>query len=133
MTDKQKRFCDEYLIDLNATQAAIRAGYSSKTAYSIGNENLKKPELQKYIEERKKDVQNNTELKKSDIIDALKSIGFAEIDKKTIRPKDAIRALEVISKMLGYDEPITDDLDKLDAVLEKLDCLDKKENSRETG
>ena len=45
MTKKQKRFCEEYLIDLNATQAAIRAGYSPETAYSIGQENLKKPEL----------------------------------------------------------------------------------------
>ena len=44
MTEKQKLFCEEYLIDLNATQAALRAGYSEKTAYSIGNENLKKPE-----------------------------------------------------------------------------------------
>ena len=52
MTEKQKRFCDEYLIDLNATQAAIRAGYSRKTAYSIGTENLKKPEIEKYIEKR---------------------------------------------------------------------------------
>lgn len=41
MTEKQKLFCEEYLIDLNATQAALRAGYSEKTAYSIGNENLK--------------------------------------------------------------------------------------------
>ena len=46
MTEKQKLFCEEYLIDLNATQAALRAGYSEKTAYSIGNENLKKPESQ---------------------------------------------------------------------------------------
>ena len=52
MTAKQRRFCDEYLIDLNATQAAIRAGYSKKTAYSIGEENLKKPELKKYIDQR---------------------------------------------------------------------------------
>ena len=52
LTAKQQRFCDEYLIDLNATQAAIRSGYSKKTAYSIGVENLKKPELKKYIDER---------------------------------------------------------------------------------
>ena len=52
LTAKQQRFCDEYLIDLNATQAAIRAGYSKKTAYSIGNENLKKPEIKAYIENR---------------------------------------------------------------------------------
>ena len=47
MTDRQKKFCDEYLIDLNATQAAIRAGYSEKTAYSISNELLKKPQIKR--------------------------------------------------------------------------------------
>jgi phage terminase small subunit len=45
VTPKQQRFVEEYLIDLNATQAAIRAGYSADTAYSIGNENLSKPEI----------------------------------------------------------------------------------------
>lgn len=49
LTAKQERFCREYLVDLNATQAAIRAGYSQKTAYSIGEENLKKPEIKKFI------------------------------------------------------------------------------------
>lgn len=52
LTAKQQRFCDEYLIDLNATQAAIRAGYSKKTARAIGNENLTKPDIKEYIEER---------------------------------------------------------------------------------
>ena len=52
MTAKMQRFCDEYLIDLNATQAAIRAGYSKRTAYSIGVENLKKPEIKAYIDRR---------------------------------------------------------------------------------
>ena len=50
MTKKQKRFIEEYLIDLNATQAAIRAGYSPDTAYSIGQENLKKPEVRAQID-----------------------------------------------------------------------------------
>lgn len=45
LTAKQKAFVMEYLIDLNATQAAIRAGYSQASAYSIGEENLKKPEI----------------------------------------------------------------------------------------
>lgn len=52
MTAKQMRFCDEYLIDLNATQAAIRAGYSKKTARVIGQENLTKPAIKEYIEKR---------------------------------------------------------------------------------
>ncbi|HBI2170509.1 TPA: terminase small subunit [Listeria monocytogenes] len=52
LTQKQKRFCDEYLIDLNATQAAIRAGYSKKTARAIANENFTKPYIKEYIEKR---------------------------------------------------------------------------------
>ena len=52
MTARQMRFCDEYLIDLNATQAAIRAGYSTKTAGVMAAENLKKPMIKAYIEKR---------------------------------------------------------------------------------
>lgn len=52
LTAKQQRFCDEYLIDLNATQAAIRAGYSKKTAKQIGQENLTKPDINEYIGKR---------------------------------------------------------------------------------
>jgi len=58
LTEKQKRFCDEYLMDLNATQAAIRAGYSTKTAKSIGQENLTKPYLKTYIGERLKQLED---------------------------------------------------------------------------
>ncbi len=53
LTAKQELFVKEYLVDGNATQSAIRAGYSEKTAYSIGNENLRKPEIQKAIDEEK--------------------------------------------------------------------------------
>lgn len=52
MTPKQQLFCDEYLIDLNATQAAIRAGYSEKTARQTGVENLTKPVIRAYLDER---------------------------------------------------------------------------------
>ena len=55
LTAKQKLFCHEYLIDLNATQAAIRAGYSKKTAYSIGSENLSKPEILEFINKAKEE------------------------------------------------------------------------------
>lgn len=53
LTDKQEMFCKEYMIDLNATQAAIRAGYSEHTAKDIGCENLAKPNIQEYIQELK--------------------------------------------------------------------------------
>ena len=52
LTAKQQRFCDEYLIDLNATQAAIRAGYSEKAARQIATENMAKPSIREYIDKR---------------------------------------------------------------------------------
>jgi phage terminase small subunit len=75
LTAKQQRFVDEYLVDLNATQAAIRAGYSQKTAGQIGDENLKKPEIaaavQKAIDERAKKVGVSAEYVLSTIIDTI--------------------------------------------------------------
>ena len=68
LTEKQKRFCDEYLIDLNATQAAIRAGYSKKTAYSIGIENLKKPVIQNYIDERLNQLEDERIAKADEVL-----------------------------------------------------------------
>lgn len=52
LTYRQKLFCDEYLIDCNGTQAAIRAGYSPHTAAVIATENLNKPKIRAYIDQR---------------------------------------------------------------------------------
>ncbi len=60
LTDRQQRFVDEYMVDLNATQAAIRAGYSLETAGSIGHENLKKPEIQSALAAARKSQQERT-------------------------------------------------------------------------
>lgn len=62
LTDKQELFAREYLSDLNATQAAKRAGYSDKTAYSIGQENLKKPEIQARIADLKAERNKRTQV-----------------------------------------------------------------------
>ncbi|MCT3099513.1 terminase small subunit [Lactococcus lactis] len=59
MTPKQQKFCDEYIKTGNATQSAINAGYSKKTAYKIGAENLRKPQIKKYIDSKLKDISNN--------------------------------------------------------------------------
>lgn len=74
MTKKQKRFCDEYLIDCNATQAAIRAGYSEKTAYSIGVENLKKPEIKSYIEQELERIRDNNIADAAEVMKYLTSV-----------------------------------------------------------
>ena len=77
LTEKQKRFCDEYLIDLNATQAAIRAGYSEKTAYRTGADNLIKPQIRKYMAERQSAIQKRTEITQDMVLKELAAIGFA--------------------------------------------------------
>lgn len=77
MTAKQRRFCDEYLIDLNATQAAIRAGYSEKTARKIGQENLTKPDIQEYIQKRTADRVERTEITQDMVIRELAIIAFS--------------------------------------------------------
>lgn len=62
MTPKQQRFVEEYLIDLNATAAAERAGYSKKTAYSIGQENLNKPEIAAAIDDARSKLSQRAEI-----------------------------------------------------------------------
>ena len=71
LTPKQQRFVEEYLIDLNATQAAIRAGYSEKTAKSIGQENLTKPDIQKAIQEAQEILSNKTQLTVDMVVNGL--------------------------------------------------------------
>ena len=62
LTKKQEMFCLEYLVDLNATQAAMRAGYSEKTAGKIGSENLKKPEVQERLAELMRERSEKTKI-----------------------------------------------------------------------
>lgn len=68
LTEKQQRFVDEYLIDLNATQAAIRAGYSAKTAAVIGNENLIKPYIADAIAKAQAERSERTEVTQDYVI-----------------------------------------------------------------
>lgn len=74
LTTKQQRFCDEYLIDLNATQAAIRAGYSKKTARVIGQENLLKPALKAYIQQRMDEKEKELIADQNEVLKYLTSV-----------------------------------------------------------
>lgn len=78
LTPKQIRFVDEYLVDFNATQAAIRAGYSKKNAYQIGSENLRKPQIQSEIARRQKDLQKRTEVTQEQVVKELARLAFAD-------------------------------------------------------
>ncbi|MCK0923723.1 terminase small subunit [Acinetobacter pittii] len=76
---KQQRFVDEYLIDRNATQAAIRAGYSPKTATVIGAENLTKPNIQKAIELGEAELAERTKITQDRVMRELEKIGFSNM------------------------------------------------------
>jgi len=79
LTPKQERFVDEYLVDLNATQSAIRAGYSEKTAHSIGHENLRKPEIQALIERKRSKTAARLEVTRERVVNELARIAFSDI------------------------------------------------------
>ena len=74
LTAKQQRFCDEYLIDLNATQAAIRAGYSKNAARQIGTENMSKPSIREYIEERMAEKEKSLIADQDEVLKYLTSV-----------------------------------------------------------
>jgi len=79
LTDKQKRFADEYLIDLNATQAAIRAGYSEKTAEQMGYKLVQNSLVSEYIQQQQKRLQKKTNITQERVLAELEKIGFASI------------------------------------------------------
>lgn len=117
LTAKQQRFCDEYLIDLNATQAAIRAGYSKKTAGSIGTENMQKPLIKEYIDQRMAEKEKALIADQNEVLKYLTSVlrgeseseeivienvgGFtseARTMRKAPSEKDRLKAAELLGK-----------------------------------
>lgn len=79
LTPKQQLFCKEYLIDLNATQASIRAGYSKKTAGKIGTENLQKPAIQEEIQKQMDKREKRIEITADNVLQEIAKLGFANM------------------------------------------------------
>ena len=106
LNDKQRRFVEEYLIDLNATQAAIRAGYSAKTAHSIGEENLRKPEIKSAIDAGLAQKQEKSERKASDVRKDIQELGKRAIEAFSNEPtapmlNGALKALKLEGRHYG--------------------------------
>lgn len=118
LTEKQKRFCEEYLIDLNATQAAIRAGYKEKNARSSACENLTKPDIQLYLQELMQKRSERTGITADTVIQELEKIALSDVE---ISGKEKMKALELLGKHLGMFSGSNSEegkiLDKLDEVL----------------
>lgn len=94
MNQRQQAFCDYFLQSGNATEAAKKAGYSEKTAYSIGTENLKKPEIQKYISDHEKKAHNERIATADEILEFLSETVRCE---ECMR-KDRLKAAELLGK-----------------------------------
>lgn len=120
LTQKRKRFADEYLIDLNATQAAIRAGYSEKTAYSQGQRLLKDVEVKKYIDRQMEQKDSEMIAGQDEVLKYLTSVlrGESRTDglvvvrtakgsdkiktvEKSPSEKDKLKAAELLGKRYG--------------------------------
>ena len=116
MNVRQKKFCDEYLIDCNATQAAIRAGYSQKTAKQIGQENLTKPDLKAYIDKQLEILHNQKTADAQEVLEFLTSVMRGEHTEQTLQligdgvqtitdidvsAKERLKAAELIGKRYG--------------------------------
>ncbi|MGW8180466.1 MAG: terminase small subunit [bacterium] len=108
LTPKQRRFVEEYLVDLNSTQAAIRAGYSKKTARFIGSENLTKPNISEAIQEAMETRSERCEISADKVLNELAVVGFASKEDieawnsngVIMRVSDKISALEKLGKHL---------------------------------
>ena len=116
MNAKQKKFADEYLIDCNATQAAIRAGYNEKTAYSQGQRMLKNLEVKAYIDEQLERLHNEKTADAQEVLEYLTAVmrgqhteqtlqligeGVQKIADIDVSAKERIKAAELIGKRYG--------------------------------
>lgn len=131
LTDKQKLFYQEYLIDANATQSAVRAGYSKKTAYSQGQRLLKKVEGRKYLDELMAEKEKHLIADQDEVLKYLTSVlrgesqsteivvlgtGEGCSEARTIlkepSEKDRLKAAELLGKRYGiYTDKVQADVD----------------------
>lgn len=132
MTEKQKRFVEEYLIDCNATKAAIRAGYSPKTAKQTGCENLAKPDLRAYLDEKLAQMHSEKVADAQEVMEYLTSVmrgehteqvlklvgdGMQTVSNIEVGAKDRIKCAELLGKRYGmFKEGLSVELEQITLV-----------------
>lgn len=100
LTPKQALFVKEYLVDLNATQAAIRAGYSEKTAKEIGCENLTKPNIKRAIDEAMDARAKRIEVDEDYVIETIMDTIQRCMDEDNYQPNYVLKGAELLGKHL---------------------------------
>jgi phage terminase small subunit len=122
LTDKQKIFCEEYVVDWNATRAAKAAGYSENTAKEIGCNNLKKPIIQAYIVEIQKDLRKLAGVSALSNIKLLLKIAKSDGEKTA----DQLKAIEIVNKMVGLNAPDKKEIDLKGSIDEPVNVIFQK-------
>ena len=107
LIERQKLFVDYYLINLNATDAAIKAGYSKKNAARIGSQNLKKENIKQAIAEKQIKVASMLDITRDEILNRLMII---QAQTETTNVHASLKAIDLINKMLGFYEAIKTDI-----------------------
>ena len=118
MTNKQKAFVSEYLIDLCATKAAIRAGYSAKRADAIGHENLRKPEIKAAIQLAMKQREERTQVTQDYVITKIRDTieRCSGGDDEEFNPQAVLKGCELLGKHLGLFEKDNKQRNPADAI-----------------
>ena len=101
LTPKQAAFVQEYIVDLNATKAAIRAGYSEKTAAAIGHENLTKPNIAEAIEKAQADRFERVEVTQDYVLESIVEVMECAKLKTTSNPAAVLKGAELLGKHLS--------------------------------
>ena len=103
LSDKQRRWIDEYLIDFNGAAAALRAGYSPKSARSIAHENLTKPDIQAVLQARQAVTAKELQITRQGVIRGL--LDAVEMGRELNNPASMISGLSTIAKILNFYAP----------------------------
>ena len=103
LTTKQLRWIDEYLVDMNGAAAAVRAGYSPKSARSIAYENLTKPDILAVIQARQSAMAKELQITRQGVIQGLLEV--VDMGRQQQNPSAMVCALREVAKMLGFYAP----------------------------
>jgi hypothetical protein len=101
LNDKQQRFVQEYVVDLNTTKAAKRAGYAHASAHSQGHDLLKKPNVAKAIQQAQAKLSRKTEINAETVIAEIAKLAFAKVDLTQIKPGEKLSALRDLGQHLN--------------------------------
>lgn len=120
LTAKMIRFAEEYIVDLNAGAAAIRAGYSENTAYEMGYENLRKPQIAEMIQQMMEERSKRTEITADMVLKEYAKLGFSNITDylKVVNEPFEVDGKELTTQAVQIFETDKIDRSKLDAVAE---------------